>query len=157
MKKILLSVLSLPVFLLAGCSVVGAAASGVSSIAAAGIKTAATVTTATVKTTGRVVGAAVSSSGEVTATGMESAAKLAKTGMVVAVDASSGAITEMPWQQGMELAMAAQSGKFDAAFNTAKIYRQGRVITADMSAVRSGAQKLALQSGDVVEFAKKKS
>ena len=157
MKKIILPVLSFFVLLLAGCSVVGAAASGVASIASTSIKAAATVTTATVKTTGRVVGAAVSSGGEVTATGMESAAKLAKTGMVVAVDAGSGAITEMPWQEGMELAMAAQSGKFDAAFNTAKIYRQGRVITADMAAVRSGAQKLALKSGDVVEFAKKKS
>lgn len=157
MKQIVLSVLSLPLLSLAGCSVVGAAASGVSSIAAAGIKTAATVTTATVKTTGRVVGAAVSSGGEVTAGGLESAAKLAKTGMVVAVDAGSGAITEMPWQEGLELAIAAQNGKFDAAFNTAKIYRQGRVITADMAAVRSGAQKLALQSGDVVEFVKKKS
>jgi len=156
-KKIILFASIVSVCGLAGCSVVGATASGVASIASTSIKAAATVTTATVKTTGRVVGAAVSSGGEVTATGMESAAKLAKTGMVVAVDAGSGAITEMPWQEGMELAMAAQSGKFDAAFNTAKIYRQGRVITADMAAVRSGAQKLALKSGDVVEFAKKKN
>jgi sugar lactone lactonase YvrE len=142
---------------IAGCSIVGATAGAVGTVASTSIKAAGTVVGATVKTTGRVVGAAVSSSGEVTATGMESAAKLAKTGMVVAVDAGSGAITEMPWQQGMELALAAQNGKFDAAFNTAKIYRQGRVITADMEAVRAGAQKLALQSGDVVEFAKKKS
>jgi hypothetical protein len=140
-----------------GCSIIGATAGAVGTVASTSIKAAGTVVGATVKTTGRVVGAAVSSSGEVTAGGLESAAKLAKTGMVVAVDAGSGAITEMPWQQGMELAMAAQGGKFDATFNTAKIYRQGRVITADMEDVRSGAQKLALQSGDVVEFAKKKS
>jgi sugar lactone lactonase YvrE len=156
-KKLILSTFLVSLGGLAGCSVVGATASGVGSIAATSIKAATTITSATVKTTGRVVGAAVSSSGEVTATGMESAAKLAKTGMVVAVDAGSGAITEMPWQEGLELAVAAQNGKFDTAFNTAKIHRQGRVITADMAAVRSGAQKLALKSGDVVEFAKKKS
>ena len=141
---------------LAGCSVVGATVGAVATVASTSIKATGSVVGATVKTTGRVVGAAVSSGGEVTAGGRESAAKLAKTGMVVAVDAGSGAITEMPWQEGLELAIAAQNGKFDAAFNTAKIYRQGRVITADMAAVRSGAQKLALQSGDVVEFAKRK-
>lgn len=141
---------------LAGCSVVGATAGAVATVASTSIKATGSVVGATVKTTGRVVGAAVSSGGEVTAGGLESAAKLAKTGMVVAVDAGSGAITEMPWQEGMELAMAAQNGKFDAAFNTARIHRQGRVITADMAAVRSGAQKLALHPGDVVEFARRK-
>jgi hypothetical protein len=135
-----------------GCAVVVATGVVASSIVVASVKTAGKVTVATVTTTGRVVSSAVSSSGEVAALSMESAAKLARTGMVVAVDASSGVVTEMPWQEGMRLYTAAQNGKLGATFNTAKIFSGGKTVVSDLRRVRAGLEDHPLRAGDVVEL-----
>lgn len=148
--RVIAALLGLP-FVLAGsgCLVVGATAAAVGAVAATTIKTASKVTVATVETTGRVASAAMTSSGEVTALSMESAAKLAKTGMVVVVDASSGATTELPWQQGMKLYAAAQSGNPAGHFSTAKIFRDGTMLAA---ALKGRAAEQPLSAGDVVEL-----
>lgn len=135
-----------------GCSVIVATAVVASSVAAATVTTAGKVTVATVKTTGKVVSSAVTSSGDIAALSMESAAKLARVGAVVAVDASSGVVTELPWQEGMRLYAAAQNGNLGATYKTAKIFSGGRAVTADLRRVRAGLEDYQLRSGDVVEL-----
>ena len=133
-----------------GCFVVGATVATVAAVTAVTVKTAAKVIVATVETTGKIATAAVTSSGDVTAMSMESAAKLARTGMVVVVDAGSGATVELPWQQGMQLYSAAQAGKFSGSFSAARIFRDGKLLSANLKQVHAGEQ--ALRSGDVVEL-----
>ena len=139
-------------FILAGsgCLVVGATVAAVGAIAATTVKTAGTVTVATVQTTGRVASAAVTSSGEMTALSMETSAKLARAGMVVVVDATSGTTTVLPWQAGMKLYSATQAGSAGGVFRAAKIFRTGRMITADLRKAEAASQ--VLQSGDVMEL-----
>jgi len=115
-----------------GCVVVAATVASLAAITATTVKTAGKVTVAAVSTTGGVAAAAITSSGEVTALTMESAAKLTKAGMVVMVDGSSGALVELPWQEGMKLYQAAQSGEFTGSFNAARIFREGRIISGSL-------------------------
>jgi len=133
-----------------GCLVVGATVAAVSAVTVTTVKTAGKVTVATVGATGRVASAAVSSSGEVTALTVETAAQLARAGAVVMVDAGTGAVTQMPWQQGMKLYAAAQAGPGGVSFNTARIFRDGRTVAADLRQARAAGQ--ALRAGDVVEL-----
>lgn len=139
-------------FLLAGsgCLLVGATVAAVGAVAVTTVKTAGKVTAATVQTTGRMASAAATSSDEVTALSMETAARLARTGTVVVVDAANGATTELPWQQGMQLYAAVPAGSPDGGFKAAKIFRSGRMITADLK--KTGTANLMLESGDVVEL-----
>ncbi|MBI5423171.1 MAG: hypothetical protein HZA32_03735 [Opitutae bacterium] len=137
---------------LSGCSVVVATGVAVATVTAATVKTAGKVTVATVTTTGKVVSSAVTSSGDVASMSMESAAKLARTGMVVAVDASSGTVTELPWQEGMRLYTTAQSGRLGKAYDAATIFRGSKRIAADLRRVRAGLEDHELKSGDVVEL-----
>ena len=145
-------VLLLVVLLNGGCALVVATAMVASSVAVATVSTAGKVTVATVKTTGKVVSSAVTSSGNVASLSMEAAAKLARAGAVVAVDASTGAVTELPWQQGMRLYTAAQTGQIGGTFNTAKIFRSGQTIAADLRKVRAGLEDRPLRPGDVLEL-----
>lgn len=145
----------LPLLLVtSGCSVIVATAVVASSVAAATVTTVGKVTVATVKTSGKVVSSAVTSSGDMASLSMESAAKLARVGAVVAVDASSGVVTELPWQEGMRLYAAAQNGKIGATFKTAKIFSGGKAITSDLRRVRAGLEDQRLRSGDVIELRK---
>jgi len=137
--------------LCAGCSVIGATAGAVTSVTAATVSTAGKVTAATVKTTGRVAGAALTSSGEVTAGGLEAAASLSRAGMVVVVDGGSGAITELPWEEGMRLAATMEAARVSGPMKALKIYRQGQITRLDR--VQSAPQ-LALLAGDVIELAR---
>lgn len=137
---------------LSGCAVVVATGAAVTAVTVVTVKTAGKVTAATVTTTGKVVSSAVSSSGDVASLSMESATKLARVGMVVAVDSSSGAVTELPWEQGMRLYTATQSGKLGAAYDAATIFRSGRRIGADLRRVRAGLEDHELKSGDVLEL-----
>ena len=147
------AVVFLPVFFLGGgCSLVIATAVMASSVAVATVNTAGKVTVATVTTTGKVVSSAVTSSGDVASLSMESAAKLARAGAVVAVDTGTGAVTELPWQEGMRLYTAAQTGQIGGTFNTAKIFRSGQTIAADLRKVRAGLEDRPLRPGDVVEL-----
>ena len=138
------------VLVCSGCIVIGATVAAVAAVTTVTVKTAAKVTVATVETTGNIATAAVTSSGSVSTMSMDSAAKLARTGMVVVVDASSGTTAQLPWQQGMQLYSAAQAGKFSGSFNAAKIFREGKVLSANLK--QAAAAEQALRSGDVVEL-----
>ncbi|HVT73861.1 MAG TPA: hypothetical protein VHD61_12050 [Lacunisphaera sp.] len=131
-----------------GCLMVGATVAAVGAVAATSVKTAGKVTVTAVETGGRVASAAVSSSGTVTAVTMESAARLTRAGMVVVVDASTGATTELPWQQGMQLYAATTAG--GGVFRAAKVFRGSRLLAADLK--KPDAGRLALLAGDVVEL-----
>jgi hypothetical protein len=139
------------VLLTGGCLVV-TTATVVGEVASTAVTTAGKVTVATVRTSGRLAASAVSSSGEVVALSLESAARLARTGAVVAVDAGSGAVAELPWQEGMRLSLAAQNGQLSGGYRTARIFRRDHVIPANLPVPgRNGADQL-LFSGDVVEL-----
>jgi hypothetical protein len=137
---------------LSGCAVVVATGAAVTAVTVASVKTAGKVTAATVTTTGKVVTSAVTSSGDVASLSMESAAKLARTGMVVAVDSGSGAVTELPWQEGMRLYSATRSGQLGGLYDAATIFRSGKRIGADLRRVRAGLEDHELKSGDVLEL-----
>lgn len=134
-----------------GCVVV-AVASAASAVAIATVKATGKVAVATVSTTGRVAAAAVTSSGEVTAVSLESATKLTRAGMVVLVDAGTGAVAELPWREGLQLHAATQLGQLRSGFNAAKIFREGRIISASRKKLQAGAPDLLLRAGDVVEL-----
>ncbi len=142
--------LLLAVLICSGCALVTATVVGTTAVATTAVKTTAKVTTATVATTGKVTAAAITSSGDVAALSMESAARLARTGMVVLVDGSSGAITELPWKEGLELYQAAQAGSLRDGLKAARIFRDQKVIKAAFK--KAVDRKLRLNSGDVVEL-----
>lgn len=140
------------VLLNGGCVVVAATVATATAITATSIKAAGKVTTATVATGGKVTAAALTSSGDVAALSMESAARLARAGMVVLVDGGSGAVFELPWQEGLQLRQAMEAGNLRAAFKAAKIFREGRVIRAVLQGGGQPANVPALLPGDVVEL-----
>lgn len=133
-----------------GCLVAGATLAAIGAVTAVTVKTASKVTVATVGTTGRVAVAAITSSGEVTALTLESAAALARAGMVVVVDAGSGALVEMPWHESLQLYQAVQSGGLKGRFNAARIFRDGRFFSADLT--KADVAHQALRPGDVIEL-----
>lgn len=138
-----------------GCAAVVATAGVASSVTAASVKAAGQVTVATVKTSGKVVSSAVTSSGDVTALTMESAAALARAGMVVVVDGRTGAISELPWREGLRLYTLASSDPVGRAADIAAIFRGGRRVELDLKRVRKGRDDLKLAAGDVIEFRNK--
>ena len=131
-----------------GCLVLATVAA-VGAVATTTIKTTGKVAGAVVKTTGRVASAAISTPGEPAALTVESAAALARPGRVVVMDGISGTVTDLPWQEGMTLAVAAPAGK-SGRFSAANIFRGGRVQPADRR--QAWTDELALQTGDVVEL-----
>jgi seryl-tRNA(Sec) selenium transferase len=140
----------LTILFCSGCLVVGATVAAVGAVTVTTVKTAGKVTVATVGATGRVASAAISSSGEMTALTVETAAKLARAGAVVVVDAGSGVVTELPWRQGMQLYAATSAGPGGVSFNTARIFRDGWAVAADLRQARAAEQ--ALRPGDVIEL-----
>ena len=135
-----------------GCVLVVATASAATDVAATAVTTAGKVTVATVKTGGKIAVSTVSSSGDMTALTIESAARLSRTGMVVAVDAGTGAVSEIPWRDGMRLAQVMQAGRLGGTFRAARIFRHGAVTAADLASKRSAGADWPLWPGDVVEF-----
>lgn len=133
-----------------GCAVVVTTASVVGAVAATTVATAGKVTVATVKTGGKIIASTVTAGGDVTALTIESAAKLARAGAVVAVDAGTGAVTELPWRDGLRLYAAIHEGQLGGAYRSARIFRGAEMLAADLS--RGGAGNVALHSGDVVEL-----
>ncbi|MBI2517048.1 MAG: hypothetical protein HYV95_09040 [Opitutae bacterium] len=152
MRRAAVLLLALHILLGGGCAVVVTTAMVAGSVAAATVATAGKVTVATVKTTGKVAASAVTSSGDVAALSMESAARLARAGMVVVVDGASGAVTEMPWREGLRLAQAVEAGRFSSGLRVANIFRRSGVVAADLARVRAGREDHALLSGDVLEL-----
>jgi hypothetical protein len=138
------------VLLAGGCALVTATVGGAAAITATTVKATTKVTTATVATTGKVTAAAITSSGDVAALSMESAARLARAGMVVLVDSGSGAVFELPWQEGLQLHAALEANKLRTVYKAVKIFREGRVLTARLR--KAAAAGPALRPGDVVEL-----
>ena len=99
---------------------------------------------AVVKTTGKVAVGAVRATGSVADGGITAAAKLARAGMVTFVDVATGAVTRVPWQQGLTLAGGAQAAKVQVATQAVQVIRAGRMAYALAQA------KGPLASGDVV-------
>lgn len=135
-----------------GCVVVVATVASATALTATTIKTAGKVTTATVATGGKVTAAAVTASGDAAALSLESAARLARTGMVVLVDGGSGAVFALPWREGLRLQQAIEAHKLQPAFQAARIFREGRIITARLKEARAAAKAPELRPGDVVEL-----
>lgn len=135
-----------------GCTLVTVTAATAGSVAAAAVSTAGKVTVATVKTGGKLAASAVSTSGDVTSLTIESAARLARTGVVVAVDAGTGAVTELPWRDGMQLGMALQSGRLGGGYHTARVFRSGAVYPVSLGNQAGAVSDWRLQSRDVVEL-----
>lgn len=129
-----------------GCLVL-ATVTAVGAVAATTIKTTGKVARTAVGTTARVASAAISGPGEPAALTEESAARLARPGLVVVVERDTGTRANLPWQEGMTLAVAAEkSGRYRAA----TLFRADGVRPVDLRQAWTG--DLALQSGDVVEL-----
>lgn len=129
-----------------GCS--AAALAGKAATTSIGI--AADVTAATVRGTGKVAAAAVGAGGDVADESIKVAAKLSKTGMVVFFDPKTGLTWEAPWKEGLKLLAASEMAKVDMAMTAVRIIRAGKAINAKAGE----AAKLAVKSGDVIEFSK---
>ena len=140
------------VLLAGGCSVVVTTASVAGSVATTTVSAAGSVTVATVKAGGKIVSSAVNSSGDLAALTIEAAAKLSRAGAVVLVEAGTGAVKELPWQQGMHLGAALQAGRFRGAYQTARIFQGGQVVAAELGTTHAKASDWPLHSGDVVEL-----
>lgn len=102
-----------------------------------------------VKATGKVAKAAVSAGGSVTSTGIESVAQLSQVGMVTFVDAASGAIVRIPWEQGLTLAQAKNLSAVQVARRSVDLIRAGKVVYA---AKRYSDTAVPLVAGDVVRL-----
>jgi len=131
-----------------GCLVLATVAA-VGALATTTIKTTGKVAGAAVETTGRMAAAAISAPAEPAALTVESAARLSQPGVVVVVDRSNGAVSELPWQDGMTLAAAASVGK-NGGYSAAAIFRNNRLLPADLRQTWTG--DLVLFAGDVVEL-----
>jgi hypothetical protein len=109
---------------------------------------------AVVSTTGKVAAATVNAGGSVLTTaadGVDAAARLARAGTVTFVDASSGAITRVPWQPGLTLASAGAQAKLQAYQHAVAIVRAGQLV---YSVSQKPDTSVALADGDVVRLAK---
>ncbi|HWA10780.1 MAG TPA: hypothetical protein VG838_15165 [Opitutaceae bacterium] len=134
----------------AGCLVYQAVTTPVN-LAATTVVAAGRTAGAVVSTTGKVASAAVSSSGSVAADTLEGAAKLAHAGMVTFVDASTGTVVRVPWQEGMTLAGAADAAKVRTAQQSLAILRSGLVVYA---ATKNPDVTVPVSAGDVVRLTK---
>lgn len=132
-----------------GCAVVVTTAVVAGTVVATSVKTAGTVTSTTIKATGRVVTSSVGATGEVTALSVESAARLARAGAVVAVDAGTGAVTPVDWEEGLTLPALAGRTAGKGRYREARVFRQGRVRAVQIG---RNARAEGLAAGDVVEF-----
>ena len=133
-----------------GCIVVHAVTAPVS-LAATTVVVAGKTAGAVVSTTGKVATAAVNAGGSVAADSFEGTAKLAHAGMVTFVDASSGTVVRVPWQQGMTLAGASDLAKVRAMEQSVAIVRSGLVVYA---ATKTPDASVPVSAGDVVRLAK---
>lgn len=101
---------------------------------------------AVVKTTGKVAVGAVRATGTVADGGITVAAKLARAGMVTFVDVATGAVTRVPWHQGLTLAGGAQAAQVRVAAQAVQVIRAGRLAYS----LAQAKGPLPLASGDVV-------
>ncbi len=99
-----------------------------------------------VKTTGKVAAGAVRATGTVADGGITAAAKLARAGMVTFVDVATGAVTRVPWSQGLTLAGGADAAKVRVAARAVQVVRAGQLAYT----LAQAKGPLPLAAGDVV-------
>lgn len=133
---------------LGGCLVYRAVTAPVK-LAATTVVVAGETAGAVVATTGRVAVSAVKAVGSAGEGGIEAAGKLAQAGMVTFVDAATGTVVRVPWQDGLTLARAGDTAQISLAQRAIDIVRAGRVI---FSASRGSAGGAPLAAGDVVRL-----
>jgi hypothetical protein len=133
---------------LSGCVVYHAVAAPVK-LAATSVVVAGEAATAVVTTTGKVAVSGVRAVGNVGSGGIDAAAKLTEFGMVTFVDAATGTVVRVPWQQGLTLMSASDVAKISMARRAVDVVRAGKVI---YSASRLNGSGAALASGDVVRL-----
>lgn len=105
---------------------------------------------AVVTTTRKVTVSAINAVGSVGSSGLDSAAKLTEAGMVTFVDAASGTIVRVPWQEGLTLAGAGESAKVSLARRAIDVVRAGRLIFSASQGAKAGGAELS--PGDVVRL-----
>jgi hypothetical protein len=133
-----------------GCIVYHVVATPVK-LAATGVVVAGETATAVVTTTGKVAVSGVKAVGTLGSGGIDAAAKLAQVGMVTFVDAATGTVVRVPWEQGLTLAGASHAANLAMAQRAVDVVRAGKVI---YSASRAGSGNTAVASGDVVRVGK---
>lgn len=104
---------------------------------------------AVVSSTGKLAVSAVNATGNLGSGGIDAAARLAQAGMVTFVDASTGTIVRVPWQEGLTLASAGNAAKVELAKRAINVLRAGKVI---YSASKLSGEGAPLASGDVVRL-----
>jgi hypothetical protein len=133
---------------LSGCVVYHAVAAPVK-LAATSVVVAGEAATAVVTTTGKVAVSGVRAVGNVGSGGIDAAAKLTEAGMVTFVDAATGTVVRVPWQQGLTLMSASDAANVSMARRAVDVVRAGKIIYS-ASRVNGGGASLA--SGDVVRL-----
>ncbi|GAB1489225.1 hypothetical protein MASR2M8_16780 [Opitutaceae bacterium] len=109
-----------------------------------------TVGTAVI-TTGRVAGAALGATGTVTSDSLSALAALNTAGMVTFVDAASGAIVRVPWQEGMNLHVGTEAAKVRTARKVIDLVRAGRYLHSKLE-YSEDAARIPIEAGDVVRI-----
>ncbi len=104
-----------------------------------------------VAATGRVAGAALGATGTVTAGGINALAALSQAGMVTFVDAASGAIVRVPWQEGMSLYGGAEAARIRTARRTIDLVRAGRQLYSNLN-YNDEVARIPVLAGDVIRL-----
>ncbi len=104
-----------------------------------------------VATTGRIAGAALGATGSVTSGGLNALAALSTAGMVTFVDAASGAIVRVPWQEGMNLYAGTEAAKVRTARKAIDLVRAGRYLYSNLE-YSDDAARIPILAGDVVRL-----
>jgi hypothetical protein len=132
--------------LLSGCIVASAITMPVKLVATTVVvvgETASTVVTSTAK----VARSAMTAGSSVASDGLDGVAKLSHAGMVTFVDAASGSVVRVPWEQGFTLAKAKETAGMHVAKRAVDLVRAGKIV---YSASRYGGAEIPLADGDVV-------
>ena len=102
--------------------------------------------------TGRVAGAALGATSAVTSGGLNALAALSTAGMVTFVDAATGAVVRVPWQEGMTLYAGAETAQIRTARRVIDVVRAGRFLYSKID-YSADTARLPMLAGDVVRLA----
>lgn len=110
------------------------------------VKTAGSVAAATTKT-------AVKTTGTIATTTIKTAGSVATMQLVTFKDVTTGALKQVPWEDGLKLYAASKSADIDLYMKAFTIFRDGgaRVIKGDYNKLKKGAPEPELKPGDFIE------
>jgi hypothetical protein len=146
-----LMALALPgLFALGGCLSVKTVTAPVK-LAAVTVITVSETTGAAVVGTGRVAQAALTTSSQLTAGGIEALGQLSVAGMVTLLDADTGTLLRLPWQEGLTVALAGELARVEYARRALAVVRGGRLVH-EVKRVRGATTRFPLRPGDVVRL-----